>query len=187
MAVAELNLSRRALLAAALATPVACAASPRNDGAALSPGQRDWGPIMGSSQTLQGKLGSGSSPEHEQGEEGEEAQSFVVTKSAHVSSLPDRPEPGRRTAPWNRALARFRRAEAVLAAATAGHADDDLFGRLLGRFNAALRRLLRAPAPDLAALALKLGLAAREAAWELTGAETCIAALAREARRLARA
>jgi hypothetical protein len=97
-------------------------------------------------------------------EEGQQAQSFVVTK-------------------WDRALARFRRAETVLAAA-AHEPDEEVYGDILGAFNAALRRLLRALAPDVAGLALKLELAAREAAWELTGAETCIAALAREARRL---
>jgi hypothetical protein len=76
-------------------------------------------------------------------EEGEEAQSFVVTK-------------------WDRALARFRRAEAALAAA-AHEPDEEVYGDILCAFNRALRRLLRAPAPDLAALALKLELAAREA------------------------
>jgi hypothetical protein len=99
-------------------------------------------------------------------EEGEEAQSFAVTK-------------------WDRALARLRRAEAALAAA-AHEPDEEVYGDILCAFNRALKRLLRAPAPDVAALALKLELAAREAAWELTGAETCIATLAREATCLAR-
>jgi hypothetical protein len=158
MAVAELNLSRREVLAATLAVPVVRVASRRGRG---DEGER-------------------------QKAQSQKAQSFVVTKSDRASSSPDRPGPGRRTAAWDRALARFRHAEVALAAATAAHADDDLFDRVLGRFNIALRRLLRAPAPDLAGLALKLELAARESAWELTGAETCIAALAREARRLAR-
>ncbi|MEA3031851.1 MAG: hypothetical protein QOG13_3176 [Sphingomonadales bacterium] len=63
---------------------------------------------------------------------------------------------------WDRALARFRRAEAALAAA-AHEPDEEVYGDILCAFNRALRRLLRAPAPDLAALALKLELAAREA------------------------
>jgi hypothetical protein len=50
----------------------------------------------------------------------------------------------------------------------------------------ALRRLLRLPAPDLAALALKIELAVDNEAWELTGAETCLAALKADARRLCR-
>ncbi|MGA9580898.1 MAG: hypothetical protein WBR13_02880 [Allosphingosinicella sp.] len=49
---------------------------------------------------------------------------------------------------------------------------------------AALRRLLRLPAPDLAALALKLELAVADQAWELTGAEDCLADIAADARRL---
>ncbi|MEA2999697.1 MAG: hypothetical protein QOK17_1530 [Sphingomonadales bacterium] len=45
-------------------------------------------------------------------------------------------------------------------------------------------RLLRLPAPDLAALALKLDLAVADQAWELTGCETCLAGLQADARRL---
>lgn len=136
MAVAELNLSRREVLAAACA-PL------------CHPGL-DPGPTL-------------LLPPPEGDEERKEAQSFVVTK-------------------WDRALARFRQAEAALAAAR--EPDEEVYGDILCAFNAALKRLLRAPAPDLAGLAFKLELAALESAWELTGAETCIAALAREARRL---
>lgn len=126
---------------------------------------------------------SGSSPKRRRKGRG---PSFAVTNSDHEAPLPDRlPEPRPKAAPWDRALARLRRAEAALAAA-AHEPDEEVYGDILCAFNAALRRLLRAPAPDLAGLALKLELAARETAWELTGAETCIATLAREARRLAR-
>jgi hypothetical protein len=52
---------------------------------------------------------------------------------------------------------------------------------------AALRRLFRIPAPDLAALSLKLDLAVADQAWELTGCETCLEAAAADARRLSRA
>jgi hypothetical protein len=145
MAVAELNVSRREVLGATWAIPVAQVASPRR---------------RGSSPAHERKLDSGSSPENK------DAQPSAIIK-------------------WDRALAGLRRAEAALAA-VAGTEDDDLFDRVLGRFNDALRRLLRAPAPDLAGLALKLELAGRESAWELTGAETCIAAMAREARALSR-
>jgi hypothetical protein len=85
---------------------------------------------------------------------------------------------------WDRALARFRRAEAAVDAA-AGEPDEDRYDALLGRFNDALRRLLRIPAPNLPALAAKLAAANRHTAWELTGAETCMAALACDTRRLA--
>lgn len=84
---------------------------------------------------------------------------------------------------WDPALEPLRRAEAALAAA-AHEPDEEVYGDILCAFNRAPKRLLRAPAPDLPALALKLELAARESAWELTGAETCIVALAREARAL---
>jgi hypothetical protein len=50
-----------------------------------------------------------------------------------------------------------------------------------------VKGLLRAPAPDLAALAAKLDLAVAQAAWELTGGEKCMAALHRDARRFAAA
>ena len=97
--------------------------------------------------------------------------------------------------PFARALAAYRRAEARVAAFKAEEAllpearrafpCDDLeeeFGRLDGLRLAALRRLLRLPAPNLAALALKLDLA--DSAWELTGCESCLAALAADAQRL---
>jgi hypothetical protein len=58
-------------------------------------------------------------------------------------------------------------------------ADDLECARL-----AALRRLLRSPAPDLRALALKIELVIDNQAWELRGAEPCLAALRQDARRL---
>jgi hypothetical protein len=149
MAVAEHNVSRRALLGAAFALPLA--ASRRRPGPTFLPPWPTprWIPDQVRNDEEGGR---------------QEARFFAVTK-------------------WDRALATLHRAEAALAAA-AHEPDEDLYGDILCAFNRALKRLLRAPAPDLAALALKLELAAREAAWELTGAETCIAALAREARRL---
>jgi hypothetical protein len=49
---------------------------------------------------------------------------------------------------------------------------------------AALRRLFRIPAPELAALSLKLDLALADQAWELEGCGECLAAIAEDARRL---
>lgn len=51
--------------------------------------------------------------------------------------------------------------------------------------NRALARLLAAPAPDLAALAAKIGLAADYEAVTLNGCEACLAALKADAMRLA--
>lgn len=87
---------------------------------------------------------------------------------------------------WDRALARFRRAEAGLTAAQ-GNDDDHLYDRLLGRHNKALSRLLRIPAPHPPALAEKLDLLVEHEVWELTFAKPCLAALRRDARALAAA
>jgi hypothetical protein len=84
---------------------------------------------------------------------------------------------------WDRALARFRGAEAALIEAEGG--PDHLFDALNDRFHAALRRLLRTPAPDLAALAIKIDLVVDHEVVTLTGGEACLAALKRDARRLA--
>jgi hypothetical protein len=100
---------------------------------------------------------------------------------------------------WDRALAAFRRAESKLAAFKAAEARlpaamrewprvqalERRFGDLHTIRLAALRRLLRVPAPDIAALALKLDLAIADQAWELTGFEACLTGVAADARRLA--
>jgi hypothetical protein len=85
---------------------------------------------------------------------------------------------------WNRALARYARAEAGVEAA--GRLDDDqAYDRALGRHNAALARLLRTPAPDVAAAAEKLDLILRHQVFELTFGEASLAALGRDLRRFA--
>jgi hypothetical protein len=85
---------------------------------------------------------------------------------------------------WDRALARFQRAEAALAAA-AQTEDEALYDRLGARHDIALRRLLRTPAPHLAALALKLDLALDERSLEFAGDAAAMKALKDDARRLA--
>lgn len=101
------------------------------------------------------------------------------------SGIPDqvRDDEGRRSA-WRKALARYARASAELEE-LAHCEDDDLYDRALGRHNAALARLLRAPAPDFAAAAGKLNLILRHAVHELTFGEACLAALQRDLRRFA--
>jgi len=151
MAVAELIVSRREVLAAGCA---ACLTRhPELDSGSTfppSPLTRSWTPDQ-----VRGDVGGRNAD-----------QSRTVTK-------------------WDRALARCRRAEAALAAA--GHEpDEELYGDLVVAFNRALERLLRTPAPDLPALALKIDLTIDQSAWELTGGESCLASLERDTRRLCR-
>jgi hypothetical protein len=90
----------------------------------------------------------------------------------------------RRAERWAAALAAFRAAERAMRAGRS--ASEARFDRLSDRYYAATRGLLRAPAPDIAALARKLELAIDEEIFTLTGGETCLAAMRRDARRLAR-
>jgi hypothetical protein len=62
---------------------------------------------------------------------------------------------------------------------------DETSGDHLGAFYRALERLLRTPAPDVPALALKIELAVDHEAGSLTGGESCLAVLKADARRLA--
>ncbi|MEA3049947.1 MAG: hypothetical protein QOG84_1783 [Sphingomonadales bacterium] len=166
------NLTRRALLGASAALPVAFAAPGApgpNDPFGLSLSKPPTSLLPRERNALrqaQGERGGGDEP----------------------AAL------GRR---WARTLAAYRRAQARVAAYKAQEARlpaerrafpcDDLeaaFARVDSLRFAALRRLLRLPAPDLAALALKLDLILADQAWELTGCETCLEAIAADARRL---
>lgn len=62
---------------------------------------------------------------------------------------------------------------------------DEALGDHLGAFYAALRRLLRTPAPDFDALAAKIILAVDHEVGTLIGGERCLAALKADVRRLA--
>ncbi len=105
--------------------------------------------------------------------------------AAATPAPPHQCAPNSTVTKWNRALARFRRAEAELAVADG--ADEDRFGRLASRCDAAMCRLLRTPAPDVGALAVKLKLTVRHHVWELADREACLAALLSDAHRLAEA
>jgi hypothetical protein len=85
---------------------------------------------------------------------------------------------------WRKALARYAQAEAGLEA-VAHCEDDEVYGRAVGRHGAALARLLRAPAPDLGAVAEKLDLIVQHSAFELSAAEACLAWLREDVGRLA--
>jgi hypothetical protein len=158
MAAREHKVSRRVLLGAACAIPFVRHPGPDPGSTLFSspPSQDRWIP----DQVRNDETGS---------PKGKDAQSFAVTK-------------------YDRAFAALLVAEAAVNAA-AGEPDEDRYDALLGRLNNALRRFLRGPTPHLPALAAQLAaqLAAanRHVAWELTGAETCMAALARDAARLA--
>jgi hypothetical protein len=103
--------------------------------------------------------------------------------SGEGAGLPRRSAP-RNDGKWQKALARFVRAEAGLEAVA--HVDEDgPYDRALGRLNAALARLLRTPAPDLEAAAGKLDLIMRYEVFELSFGEASLAALRRDLRRFA--
>jgi hypothetical protein len=61
---------------------------------------------------------------------------------------------------------------------------DDRFGDYLVATCNAVRRLMRTPAPDLAALGVKIVPVVDERGWELIGGERCMAVLKADARRL---
>lgn len=85
-------------------------------------------------------------------------------------------------------MAAFEAEEALLPAERrelAAESLEERFERLDKLRLAAVRRLLRLPALDLPALALKLDLAVAEQAWEDSGSEGCLALAAADARRLA--
>jgi hypothetical protein len=99
---------------------------------------------------------------------------------------PPAAEPSRAVTLWDRAFARFQKADAELTALTGGP-DDNLYDRAGTRHDRALVRLLRTPAPHAAALADKIDLLIAHQAWELRAGEACLAALSADARRLAAA
>jgi hypothetical protein len=100
--------------------------------------------------------------------------------------IPDQVRDDGSVADWDRALARFHEAQAVLDAAKS-EPDEDVYDRLLDSHTDALTTLLALPAPDLPALAAKLDAIVPNLAWELTGSEDCLERLRQDARRLAAA
>jgi len=89
---------------------------------------------------------------------------------------------------WREALDLYLAAEADVEEAEAWPGDDeDEYGERLDSLCDALRRLLRTPAPDLRALAIKIDLAMEHELGTLAGAAACLAAIREDARRLAAA
>ena len=165
MAAGQLSLTRRALLAGACAAPVAAGAAlfrghpELDDRDAPSPGRCIRGPDHGSS--------SPPALPH---------QDWTLKRVQGD---------GKGEKQWLRAFNRLREVEALLAEA-AQTEDDEYYDRLGGRRDAAVQRLLLTPAPDTAALALKLDLLVAEQAWEMPDGESCLAALQRDAHQFAR-
>jgi DNA-binding FrmR family transcriptional regulator len=93
------------------------------------------------------------------------------------------PEDAARAAAWAKAVARLERAQGVLDALGAT-ADEEAYDAAVGRQNAALARVLRAAAPDLAAVGAKIALIAAEQAWELSFGAAAFARLGADVRRL---
>jgi hypothetical protein len=106
-----------------------------------------------------------------------------VSKDAPALAPVDRHDVSFVVTNWDRALARFHEAQAVLDAARS-EPDEDAYDALLDSRSDALCALLALPAPDLAALAAKLEIIVPRLAWELTGAEDCLDRLRRDATRL---
>ena len=99
--------------------------------------------------------------------------------------MPDRVRHDERgQARWRAAVELYRGAEAALAA-LAQCEDEALYDQAGRRCDAAVKRLLRTPAPDLAAFAWKIDLLFDQALWELGGAERCLGAVRRDAHRFA--
>jgi hypothetical protein len=84
---------------------------------------------------------------------------------------------------WRKALAHYRMCDAALDAA-AHTENEDLYDRLGERHDDALQALLRTPAPDVAALAMKLDLALDERTLEYFGDLDGLKMLKADARRL---
>ena len=107
------------------------------------------------------------------------------------------PLPQRGEGDWARAWAAVARAEAAMDAAERAQpgarsreevfALEEVYGDRLSDFYDSVRRLLRTPAPDVAALAEKIALAVDHEVATLEGGEACMAALKADALRIAAA
>ena len=97
---------------------------------------------------------------------------------------PDRVRGDERAKRWQRALARYERAEAEIEALRHSE-DENLYDRAADRQLATLGGLLKAPAPDLASAAWKLELIVRHVAWELRYGDDAFSVLLADLRRFA--
>ena len=172
MAAGRHNLTRRALLGAAASVPLAAAARGAACPSSFVPSESRGGFAVAGSPRRNALR---------------QAQGERVVERAPRSNTR-----------WTRALAAFRRAEAKLAALRAYEASlpaaarrfpacaplDERSGELESVRLARLRTLLRAPAPDLPALALKVALAIDDEIAFFSGGEACLAAVKADSLRL---
>ena len=182
MAAGRHNLTRRALLGAAAGVPLAAAAGAAAEaalGSGRNPNPFGPGPDPGLSKPCPSLVP----------DEGKAALRQAQGERALEAVSPT---------PWTRALAGFRRAEAKLAAFRAYEASlpaaarafpaceplEERSGELESARLSRLRTLLRAPAPDLPALALKVALAVDDEIAFFSGGELCLAAVKADAQRL---
>ena len=165
MAAARHNLTRRALLGVSVVAPVALAA-PAAEPAAGSAGMAArWTRALTAYRSAAAALGA-----FRRSRLGPAAEAHSRARARWALDHDCRGDP---------------EARALLVPLFAAvRAAEEAAGDLECARLAALRRLLRTPAPDLPALALKIALIVDNEAWDLTGAEPCLAALKTDARRL---
>ena len=153
MAAARHNPTRRALLGAAFGAPVLLAGG---DGAAS--GRRRWGRALAALRDAEAAVAA------------YRARDYLPAHEIHAAIR------GRWPIPYDFAANPEARA-AVRAALAEFQPFEDRLHALDSARDSALKRLLRTPAPDLTALALKIGLAVDEEVATLAGGERCLAAL----------
>jgi hypothetical protein len=193
MADGQLKLSRRALLGAVCAAPVlsvvegpALAAANRTFQAGENAPWRDFSVTFGAPpSSRQGPHRSTTSmgprrPGSPGGPLGAPSPRDPGLRRDDGAPVPS-PAEGR----WEKALARYRAAEAALAAAEKG--PEEVYNRLGARHHSALARLLTTPAPDVGALALKLDLSLYDRTVEFTADAAAMKALKLDAHRLSHA
>ena len=162
MTAARHNPTRRALLGAAFGAPVLLAG-----GGAARPGRRRrWDRALAGLRLAEAAVAA------------YRARDYLPAHEIHAAIR------GRWPIPYD--FAADPKAWAAVSASLAGFQPfEDRLNALGSARDAALKRLLRAPAPDLPALALKIELAVDEEVATLAGGEPCLAALKADGWRLA--
>jgi hypothetical protein len=151
-----LAFTRRALLAAAVAVPVAAAVGVKHV-AAEAPSLTDVAP------TLPFPV------------EGEGSWAELLGRFRRIDLAKDRFQEASSAKAYGPGRRPFHEQEAL----------DERFGEVVDAADDAMLALLEAPAPDLEALAVKISLIGDHLVWELEGGEACLVWLEADARRLA--